>query len=65
MDIKRSVRKKFIVTDNQLRLAAIIATLMVAALAVGLRVETPTVWSFLLLVITAILGQRNEEIQRS
>jgi hypothetical protein len=65
MNIKRPARKKFIITDNRLRLAAIIATLMVAALAVGMRVETPVVWSFLLLVITTILGQRNDETQRS
>ena len=44
-------------TDNRLRLATILAALIVAAIAVILRVESPAVWAFLGLVITAIFGQ--------
>ena len=46
-------------TDNRLRLIAIIATLFVAGIAIALRIDTPSVWTFLSLVITSvILGQQ-------
>ena len=46
-------------TDNRLRLIAIIATLFIAGIAIAMRVDTPAVWTFLSLVITSvILGQQ-------
>ena len=58
----RSTRRPFArLTDNRLRLTVILAALGVAALAVILHVESPTVWTFLGLVITTLLGQASRE----
>ncbi len=54
---KPAARPSLRLTDNRLRLAAIIAALIVASIAIILRVEAPAVWTFLGLVVTAILGQ--------
>jgi len=47
-------------TNNWLLLIAILATLIVAALAIIMRVDSPSIWAFLCLVITALLGQPND-----
>jgi hypothetical protein len=49
--------KTFNVTENRLRLIIIIAALLIAALAIGLKVELPAVWTFLTVVVTAALGR--------
>jgi len=47
-------------TNNRLLLIAILATLIVAALAIIMRMDSPSIWAFLCLVITALLGQPND-----
>jgi hypothetical protein len=46
-------------TSNRFLLAGMIATLVVAAIAILKEVEAPAVWAFLGLVITTLLGRYN------
>lgn len=45
------------ITENRLRVIIILATLVVAVLAITLKVELPAVWTFLTVVVTATLGK--------
>lgn len=53
--------RKPILTNNRLRMYTILATLTVAAIAVIMRTDLPALWAFLGIVVTALIGQSNNE----
>lgn len=56
---KNANHRKLSIGSDRLRLVAILATLVLAGLAVLFNFELPAFWAFLGLVITALLGQPN------
>ena len=44
---KMAQRRKFALTDAQLRTIAFVATLILAGIAISLKIDTPVVWTFL------------------